>query len=614
MTDDMQEIITDFVTEAEESLDRIDPLFVELETNGEDKEILNDIFRCMHTLKGAAGFLGFQPVVDVAHTSENILKRLREGEIALTKRIVDAVLASVDTLRALIGHVKHGEGLDDNIGPVLAELDAALAEASGAPAPGPAAAAAIPAPSPAAPAPPPAAAAMPAPAPASAPAPAPAAAPAPAPAAAMSAPAPAGAKEAAAEKKDGEKKDGEKKEGQKKDEVSNLRVDIGRIDKVMDLTGEVVLARNRLLNLIAAISTQYADDPAVANVMETVSFLDLVTSDLQLSVMKMRMQALQKVFGKFPRIVRDLAASIGKEVDLKIVGEDTEVDRSVIEHIGDPMVHLIRNSIDHGIESPDARRAKGKPERGTLSISASQKGNQIVIEISDDGKGIDLDKVRRKAVDRGLVSAEEAERMTEDAAVALIFQAGFSTMDVATELSGRGVGMDVVKTSISKLSGFVECKTRKDEGTTFRINIPLTLAIIQALMVRTAGVQYAVPLSLIEEIVRVSPDEIALAGGRRVFVLREKVLPFYELSEMLGKGSPPEGAVRYSVVVAVGDTRFCLAVDKLLGEEEVVIKPLEGIVTESSHTLGSTITGDGKVVLIMDLASISRSLTGSNRS
>jgi two-component system chemotaxis sensor kinase CheA len=211
------------------------------------------------------------------------------------------------------------------------------------------------------------------------------------------------------------------------------------------------------------------------------------------------------------------------------------------------------------------------------------------------------------------VSAEEAERMTEEAAIGLIFQAGFSTMDVATELSGRGVGMDVVKTSISKLSGFVECRTRKDEGTTFRISIPLTLAIIQALMVRTAGVQYAVPLSLIEEIVRVNPEEIAMAGGRRVLVLREKVLPFFELSELLGKGPPPEGTVRYSVVVAVGETRFCLAVDRLLGEEEVVIKPLEGVATELSHTMGSTITGEGKVVLIMDLASISRNLTGTSR-
>jgi len=274
----------------------------------------------------------------------------------------------------------------------------------------------------------------------------------------------------------------------------------------------------------------------------------------------------------------------------------------------------VRNAVDHGLETPEERLAEGKPEKGLIKLKAYHRGGNIVIEIADDGKGIDLDRIKRKAVDRGIVSAEEAERMTEDAAVALIFQAGFSTMDKATELSGRGVGMDVVKTSISKLSGFVECKTRKDEGTTFRINIPLTLAIIQALMVRTAGVQYAVPLSLIEEIVRVSPDEIALAGGRRVFVLREKVLPFFELSELLGKGSPPEGAVRYSVVVAVGESRFCLAVDRLLGEEEVVIKPLEGIVTESSHTLGSTITGDGKVVLIMDLASISRSLTGSNRS
>jgi len=604
MTDDMQEIISDFVTEAEESLDRIDPLFVELETNGEDKEILNDIFRCVHTLKGAAGFLGFQPVVDVAHTSENILKRLREGEIALSKRIVDAILASVDTLRVLIGHVKHGENLDENIGPLLAELDAALAEASGKPGNGgshPAEA-----PSAASPAPAPAAVAD-APVAVSAPAPVAAATAAAVPAAAKAAPAPPADKEA--EKAAPEKKDAEKK----KDEVSNLRVDIGRIDKVMDLTGEVVLARNRLLNLINTISAHYADDPAVSNVMETVSFLDLVTSDLQLSVMKMRMQALQKVFGKFPRVVRDLASAIGKEVDLKITGEETEVDRSVIEHIGDPMVHIIRNAIDHGLEAPEARKAKGKPERGTISIDASQRGNQIVIEISDDGKGIDLDRVKRKAIERGIVSADEAERMTEEAAIGLIFQAGFSTMDVATELSGRGVGMDVVKTSISKLSGFVEVKTRKDEGTTFRVNIPLTLAIIQALMVRTAGVQYAVPLSLIEEIVRVAPEEIALAGGRRVLVLREKVLPFYELSEMLGKGRPPEGAVRYAVVVAVGDSRFCLSVDKLLGEEEVVIKPLEGIVTEASHTLGSTITGDGKVVLILDLASISRSLTGSKR-
>jgi two-component system, chemotaxis family, sensor kinase CheA len=588
MSDEMQEIISDFVTEAEESLDRIDPLFVELETNGQDVEILNDIFRCVHTLKGAAGFLGFQQVVDVAHTSENILKKLREGDITLTKRVVDAILQSVDTLRVLIGHVKHGESVRENIAPLLSELDAALAEASGngAPPPPPAAkCATLPQEQP--PVEPEAKSA-----PATAPPSAPAAPPAP---------------------PEGERATAERKEPDRRDGVQNLRVDIGRIDKVMDLTGEVVLARNRLLNLMASISAQYGDDAAVGDVMETVSFLDLVTSDLQLSVMKMRMQALQKVFGKFPRVVRDLAAAMGKDVDLRITGEETEVDRSVIEHIGDPLVHIIRNAIDHGLESTETRRAKGKPERGTIAIDASQRGNQIVIEISDDGKGIDVDRVRRKAVEKGIVSPEEADRMTEDAAVSLIFQAGFSTMDVATELSGRGVGMDVVKTSIAKLSGFVEVRTRKDEGTAFRVNIPLTLAIIQALMVRTSGVQYAVPLSLIEEIVRVRPEEVSLVGGRRVFVLREKVLPYFELSELLGKAGPEEGATRYAVVVAVGDTRFCLSVDKLLGEEEVVIKPLEGVETEQSHMLGSTITGDGKVVLILDLASISRSLTGTNR-
>ena len=602
MDAEMQEIVSDFVTEAEESLERIDPLFVDLETKGEDQEILNDIFRCLHTLKGAAGFLGFQQVVDVAHASESILKKLRDGEIGLTKRLVDVVLQSVDTLRVLIGHVKHKDDVSEDTGPLLAALADALAQASGKGDP-------VDAP----------------------PTPVPAAVPEPP--KAVSVPGARSCRRLGSA--EGRFRPPGPFRPDRRSKASNFphlpaRRARGafrtaktpsrtcgwtsrRIDKVMDLTGEVVLARNRLLTLVNAIGSRYGDDPAVENLSETVSFLDLVTSDMQLSVLKMRMQPLQKVFGKFPRVVRDIASAVGKDIELKISGEETEVDRSVIEHIGDPLIHIIRNAIDHGIEPPDVRKARGKKERGVISIDASQKGTQVLIQVSDDGRGIDIDRVKRKAVDNGLVTAEDAERMTDEAAIHLIFQPGFTTVDVATELSGRGVGMDVVQTSISRLNGYVEIKTHKDGGTTFRISIPLTLAIIQSLMVRAGGGQYAIPLALVEEILRVAPKELAETAGQKVLVIRDRVHPFFELSDLLGKKSPPDPAYRYAVVVAVGENRFCLGVDKLVGEEEVVIKPIDGLTMESSHMIGATITGEGKVVLILDLASISRNMSGSNR-
>ncbi|HQT98561.1 MAG TPA: chemotaxis protein CheW, partial [Thermodesulfobacteriota bacterium] len=533
----------------------------------------------------AAGFLGFQQVVDVAHASESILKKLRDGEIGLTKHLADVVLRSVDTLRVLIGHVKHGDDGSEDTGPLLAALADALAQAS---AKGDAADAPLPPVPAAAPEPPKIVSSSPTPVPAG-------------PAVkGEHLPAPSGP-------------EGQRGVPDRRDALQNLRVDIGRIDKVMDLTGEVVLARNRLLTLVNAIGSRYGDDPAVENLSETVSFLDLVTSDMQLSVLKMRMQPLQKVFGKFPRVVRDIASAMGKDIELKISGEETEVDRSVIEHIGDPLIHIIRNAIDHGIEPPDVRKAKGKKERGVISIDASQKGTQVLIQVSDDGRGIDIDRVKRKAVENGLVTAEDAERMTDEAAIHLIFQPGFTTMDVATELSGRGVGMDVVQTSISRLNGYVEIKTRKDGGSTFRISIPLTLAIIQSLMVRAGGGQYAIPLALVEEILRVAPKELAVTAGQKVLVIRDRVHPFFELADLLGKRSPPDPVYRYAVVVAVGENRFCLGVDNLVGEEEVVIKPIAGLTMESSHMIGATITGEGKVVLILDLASISRNLSGPNR-
>jgi two-component system, chemotaxis family, sensor kinase CheA len=575
MSDDLEEIIAEFLTEAEESLDKIDPLFVEIETRGHDADLLNEIFRVMHTLKGAAGFLGFQQVVDVAHSAENILKKLREGELSFTKQLTDVILKSVDMLRVLIDHIRNKDGEEEDTAPLIAELDSVLR------------------------------------------------------AALCSSEAPAetsedtvenGLEEAKqeglavpppqAEKTCAFQEEKEKPVPDKKEYQQTLRVDIGKLDKVMDLTGEVVLVRNRLLNIMNYLETKYADDPFIQSLFETVSFLDLVTSDMQVAVMKMRMQPIKKVFAKFPRMVRDMSGSLGKDVNLKIYGEDTEVDKSVIEHIGDPLVHIIRNSIDHGMEQVEERRRKNKDEKGSIEIHAYQKGNQIVIEVADDGKGIDIDRVKRKAIANGLINEEEAARMSENEAINLIFLPGFSTVEVATEMSGRGVGMDVVKTNISKLNGYVEVTTKKDAGTTFRISIPLTLAIIQVLMVRSGKAYYAIPLTAIEETLKVSNKEITNVVGQNVVNIRGRVLPVYELSTIIGNNGHRVSDQRYVVVIALGDAKFCLSLDELLGQEEIVIKTIDGIQTDSSYVLGATITGDGKVVLILDPAGISRNKLG----
>ncbi|WP_333652320.1 chemotaxis protein CheA [Dissulfurispira sp.] len=578
MAGEMDEIISEFVTEAEETLEKIDPMFVELETKGYDKDILNEIFRGMHTLKGAAGFLGFQQIVDVAHRAESIMKRLRDGEVALSRELMDVILKSVDTLRLLIFHIKLKDGIEEDTSDLLRGLDSALEMAV----------------------------------------------------AGGEAKAEVKEKEKIEAKEEIEEKAEEKVEvraelpkplpspaveevqqiTKEREVVSTLRVDVSRIDKVMDLAGEIVLARNRLLNLAAKLDLSYSGDPHVESLLETTGFLDRVTSDLQLAVMKMRMQPIQKVFGKFPRMVRDISRNLGKDIDLEIFGEDTEVDKTVIENIGDPLVHIIRNSIDHGIESPEEREAKGKPKKGRIIISAYQKGTMIVIEVSDDGKGIDIESVKKKALSKGLITEEEAQRMSDDAAINLIFLPGFSTKEVSTELSGRGVGMDVVKTNVAKLNGYVEVITKKDIGSTFKISLPLTLAILQAMMVRIGGEYYAIPQSMIEETLRVKKSDIKDVTGQRVLTIRGKVLPMFEMSEVLGvrRMSEIDHDNSYVLVATVGDRRFCISVDELLGQEEIVIKTINGIESEECGILGATITGDGKVVLILDLAVVSRGI------
>lgn len=565
MPDEMEEIISEFITEAEESLDKVDPLFVELETKGFNKDILNEIFRSMHTIKGAAGFLGFQSIVDVAHGAENILKKVRDGEIALTKQMMDATLKSVDMLRLLLKHIKNKDGVEENISPLLNELKIVLEQTE----------------------------------------------------------------ENMGQEltqddivnisqglsvqhyKDKES-NVEKNIVDKKEAVQTLRVDMNKIDKVLDLTGEVVLVRNRLLNIMSYLEKNTSDDPHVESLFETISFLDRITSDMHLSVMRMRMQPIKKVFSKFPRLVRDLSSSMGKDISLNISGEDTEVDKSVIEHIGDPLVHIIRNAIDHGIEQPGERKIKGKSEKGTISISAYQKGNQIVIEVEDDGRGLDVSLIKRKALEKKLITEDESMRMSDEAAINLIFLPGFSTAEVATAISGRGVGMDVVKTNISKLNGSVEVKTKKDLGTTFIINIPLTLAIIQALMVRAGRYHFAIPLSFIEETFKILKKDVCRVGGQSVINIRDRLYPVFKLSSVLGNGNGKisDKEHKYAVLISIGEKKFCITVDELIGLEEIFIKAIKGTDTDLPFILGATITGDGKVVLIIDMAGISKNILG----
>jgi len=626
MNDEMDEIISEFLTEAEESLDRIEPLFVELEQKGEDKDLINDIFRSMHTIKGAAGFLGFQPIVDVAHSSENIMKKLRDGEIPLSKGLMDVILKSIDMLRLLLSHLKSKDGIEEDVGPLVKELGTALNKAVSECGDAPQAT------QEAKPVEPPAQDTMLPEAEASrqdviTPDPTinipeqSADIPRHTPDTASVSESPEDTAEdikhfpQTEENKLKAIEQTSKSSPQKpKESAQNLRVDIERIDKVMDLAGEVVLVRNRLLNISNYFDLKYSNDPMTETLMETVSFLDRVTSEMQLAVMKIRMQPIKKVLSKFPRLVRDMSSSVNKDVELIIYGEGTEVDKSVIEHIGDPLTHILRNSIDHGLESTEERIAKGKPSKGNVVINTYQKGTQIVIEISDDGKGLDIEKLKKKAVEKGLLAEEEARRMSDEAATEIIFMPGFSTKEVATELSGRGVGMDVVKTNISLLNGYVEVSTEKDVGTTFKICIPLTLAIIQALMVEVSGAKYAIPLSPIEETLKVSRKEIDNVTGQNVIVIRDKICPLFELNQLLGTGlnghGDNEDGHKYLVVIALGDKKFCIAVDKLIGQEEVVIKSLDGIDTASSNVLGATITGDGKVVFILDVTGMSRNLMG----
>jgi two-component system chemotaxis sensor kinase CheA len=396
----------------------------------------------------------------------------------------------------------------------------------------------------------------------------------------------------------------------KSEDEQTIRVDTKRLDHVMNLVGELVLGRNRLMKIGTGLDQQHENDPAVREMSDTLAQLNLVTTDLQLAVMKTRMLPIRKVLAKFPRMVRDLAQKLRKQVRLELHGEETELDKSVADEIGDPLVHLVRNAVDHGLESPDERSAAGKPVEGTVRIAACQEGNSIVIRIEDDGHGLQIDKIKAKALSKGLVSQHEMHAMDARQVMNLIFLPGFSTAEQVTDVSGRGVGMDVVRTNIRRLNGTVTVESDPGRGSAFIIKLPLTIAIIQALLVEVEQSFFAIPLGSVIEAVKITRADIKTINGQEVLNLRDCVLPLLRLTRAFDLPEHPDRDEFYVVVAALGDRRVGVVVDHLRSQEEVVIKSLGDYLTDIKGIAGATITGEGKVVLILDVGELLQNVQG----
>ncbi|WP_027389521.1 chemotaxis protein CheA [Chrysiogenes arsenatis] len=572
MSQEEVEILDDFLVETDELLEKLDIDLVELENSPGDLDLLNSIFRCAHTVKGTSGFLGFTTMTELTHHAEDVLNKLRKGDLQMTAHIMDILLQAFDLIKVITEDIRDGKGDSQrDISGVVGRLSSIIAGnvdgdgESAAPAAHHTPTASVKTDTPAAAKEPKKVAAKPAPA----------------------------AKAPAANDNDDKKKGGGDQ---------TIRVDVERLDSLMNLVGELVLGRNRIAQLTQQMETTIGGEHIEA-LSETSAQLSLITTELQMAVMKTRMLPVGKVFNRFPRMVRDLSRELKKEIELVITGQDTELDKSVIEEIGDPLVHLIRNSCDHGIEIPEVRKASGKPALGTVHLAAFHEGNHIVIEIKDDGKGIDAEMLKEKAVEKELITEADAAKMSRTEALNLIFAAGFSTAAKVTDVSGRGVGMDVVRTNIEKLNGLISIDTEIGSGSTITIKIPLTLAIIQVLLVGVADESYAIPLVSVIETVKVPRTEIKTIEQKRVLRLRDQVLPLLELSKIFDI-TCEEKDYFYIVILGLAEKRIGLIVDKLLGQEEIVIKSLGDFLKGTPGITGATIMGDGRVNLIVDVTSL----------
>ncbi|WP_433610184.1 chemotaxis protein CheW [Dactylosporangium sp. CA-139114] len=633
---ELGDIVQEFLVESHENLDQLDRDLVALEAQPGSRDLLSSIFRTIHTIKGTSGFLAFNRLEKVTHVGESLLSRLRDGAQGMTPATTDALLRMVDTVRGLLAEIEeNGQELPGDDSEVVAAVNACITDDSAKAAAPAAAKPAAPAPA-AAPAPEPVAAEVAAPepvaevvvveppaevvvvqpvvavieTPAAAPPPPPQAAEKPAaekpatekPAAARPTPPAAAppAPPAAAGKGAGEP--GEEPASRRSVADQSIRVDVDLLDKLMNLVGELVLTRNQLVRAIGTVS-----DPGMTR---TGQRLNLITSELQESVMKTRMQAIDHIWSKLPRVVRDLSSTFGKQIRLAQEGKETELDRSLLEAVKDPLTHLVRNAVDHGIETPAERVAAGKPAEGTLTLRAYHEGGHVIVEVRDDGSGIDPDKIARIAVEKGIVSRDQLATMDRREILALVFKPGFSTAKAVTNVSGRGVGMDVVKTNIERIGGAVDVDSVVGQGTTWRLTIPLTLAIIQALTIECGRERYVIPQVAVHELVYLDGQSgrvVEHAMGAPVYRLRGKLLPLVYLDDTLGLARDGEHDTDvYVAVLQAEGKRFGLVVDRVLNTEEVVVKPLTSRFKDIGVYAGATLLGDGRVALILDVASLAR--------
>jgi two-component system chemotaxis sensor kinase CheA len=562
---DVDDLTKEFIAESQEGLDRMERCLTELETRPDDAGLLGEIFRAVHTIKGTTGFLGFDRLEKLAHAGEHLLGSLRDGRLVVTSDLISGLLGLMDGLRAILTLIEETGGEGTRSGDEDGELIAELALLNGAMPPadvdaellnavvdtGEASVASRPGagnskvPG------------------------------------ALQAPVPtAGNREANAAGND-----------------KTLRIDVDVLNRMMNLVGELVLTRNQMLQ----------SDMAAANFPELARRLDSVTADLRETVMQARMQPVGNLFGKFPRMVRDLARTCGREVRIEFAGQETGLDKSLLEAIKDPLTHAVRNAVDHGIEGPADRVLAGKPAEGCVRLKAFHQSGSVVIEVADDGAGIPLERVLAKAIERSLVTAEQAAGMSEREALQLIFLPGFSTAAAVTTVSGRGVGMDVVRANVEKVGGSVEVESRRGEGTTLRLRVPLTLAIVPSLVVRSGGQSFALPQSALVELVDIPKREQAhllqQIGSAELYRLRESLLPMIWLDRLLGlEGEGSETSQgHYMAVLEAEGCRYGLVVDDLMSPEEIVVKPLSPVLREIGLFSGATVLGNGTLALILDV-------------
>jgi two-component system chemotaxis sensor kinase CheA len=612
----MEELLSDFLLEAGDMLSDVDSKLMELEKRPSDSNLLNEIFRGFHTIKGGAGFLNANELVALCHLTENLFDKLRTNQLTLNAELLDVIFAATSEVRRMFGALQQNQQPTAAPAEILQALQDALEGK---------AVAAI-----------------------SKPKAAPAAVVATAPAETLPAIGHENVdwdalykaitgndiaetvgvtrdteqiKQAIDEEESTKKAFGRRASdvpgatvGRRGGDVpaaeakeTTIRVDTVRLDQVLNLSGEIGLTKNRLTHLRSDIMQGRNDVETLQELDQSVTQLDMLVVNLQNAVMKTRMQPIGRLFKKYPRLARDLARSLGKDVELVLVGEETEMDKTMIEDLNDPLVHLVRNAVDHGVETVEGRREAGKPEKSLVELSARQEGDHILITISDDGKGMRPEVIRNKAIEKGLITSEIANTLDESQCLELILLPGFSTKEEISAVSGRGVGMDVVKTNIEKLNGSITIQSEPGKGSTFSISLPLTLAILPVLVLRLGDQSFAVPLSMVREILPVTKDQLQQVSGKATMVVRGEVLPVLPLTQLIGWGSSEKSEV--GVLMQFGNNSFILTADGFVGHEDVVIKSLDTF--RPKGVAGVTMSSEGDIVLILDIKELLSDVRGS---